>query len=154
MNAASTNLVKQLIRPENRLNLYFRSDLPPPRAKTTESKLEWQIISLTQVPNLICFLRKRRKWKMLSDTKRMLFSPLRSLLRLLLYVISIHLALANYGLNFHDGFWQRMVQTGKQLTISGWKNNQHSPSIYLHHLLFSPKSMNEIFRPVCEITFS
>ena len=104
MNAASTNLVKQLIRPENRLNLYSRSDLPPPRGKTTESKLEWQIISLTQVPNLICFLRKRRKWKMLSDTKRMLFSPLRSLLRLLLYVISIHLALANYGLNFHDGF--------------------------------------------------
>ena len=28
----------------------------------------------------LCFLRKRRKWKMLSDTKRMLlFSPLRSL---------------------------------------------------------------------------
>ena len=49
---------------------------------------------------------------------------------------------------FHDGFRQRMVQTGKQLTMSGWKNYQHIPSIYLHHLLFSPSSMSEIFRPV------
>ena len=32
---------------------------------------------------------------------------------------------------FQDGFRQRMVLTGKQLTISGWKNYHHIPSIYL-----------------------
>ena len=111
----------------------------------------------------LCFLRKRRKWKMLSDTKGMLlfrlFVPLvvsatptviryfhRSYISELRFELYRHL--------FHDGFWQRMVQTGKQLTISGRKNYQHIPSIYLHHLLFSPSSMNDIFRPFCEITFS
>ena len=100
---------------------------------------------------------------MLSDTKRMLlFSPLRSLglisnaycytLFHRSYISELRVEL--YRHLFHDGFWQRMVQTGKQLTIFGWKNYQHIPTIYLHHLLFSPSSMNEIFRPVCEITFS
>ena len=89
----------------------------------------------------LCFLRKRRKWKMLSDTKRMLlFSPLRSLglisnaycyaLFHRSYISELRVEL--YRHLFHDGFWQRMVQTGKQLTISGWKNYQHIPSIYLH----------------------
>ena len=113
-------------------------------------------------------LRKRRKWKMLSDTKRMLlFSPFRSLglisnaycytlfHRSYISELRVELYSVRIGISFtDDGFWQRMVQTGKQLTISGWKNYQHIPSIYLHHLLFSPSSMNEIFRPVCEITFS
>ena len=89
----------------------------------------------------LCFLRKHRKWKMLSDTKRMLlFLPLRSLglinnaycykLFHPSYISELRVEL--YRHLFHDWFCQRMVQTGKQLTISGWKNYQHVPSIYLH----------------------
>ena len=75
----------------------------------------------------LCFLRKRRKWKMLSDTKRMLlFSPLRSLgLISNAYCYTLfhrsyfnELRVELYRHLFHDGFWQRVVQTGKQLTIS------------------------------------
>ena len=83
----------------------------------------------------------------LSDTQRMLlFSPLRSLglisnaycytLFHRSYISELRVEL--YRHLFHDGFWQRIVQTGKQLTIPSWKNYQHIPSIYLHHLLFSP----------------
>ena len=80
-------------------------------------------------------LRKRRKWKMLSDTKRMLlFSPFPSLglisnaycytlfHRSYISELRVELYSVRIGISFtDDGFWQRMVQTGKQLTISGWK---------------------------------
>ena len=72
MNSASTNLVKQLIGPENRLD-FHRYILGPIFLLTGEHWIESSKFNL-------CFLRKRWKWKMLSDTKRMLlFSPLRSL---------------------------------------------------------------------------
>ena len=166
MNSASTNLVKQLIGPENRwistAIFSVRSSSSPGKDDWIEAWVAGNFFNESSKLNL-CFLRKRRKWKMLSDTKRMLlFSPLRSLglisnaycytLFHRSYISELRVEL--YRHLFHDGFWQRMVQTGKQLTISGWKNYQHIPSIYLHHLLFSPSSMNEIFRPVCEITFS
>ena len=57
-----------------------RSDLPQPRKDDwIEAWVADNFFNVSSKFNL-CFLRKRRKWKMLSDTKRMLlFSPLRSL---------------------------------------------------------------------------
>ena len=57
----------------------------------------WRLIKI----NTVCFLRKRRKWKMLSDTNQTHVIVLASSFswsyqqRLLLYVISIDLTLAN-----------------------------------------------------------
>ena len=64
MNSASTNLVKQLIGPENRLN-FHRYILGPifllPGKDWIEAWVADNFFNVSSKFNL-CFLRKRRKW--------------------------------------------------------------------------------------------
>ena len=112
----------------------------------------------------LCFLRKRRKWKMLSDTKRMLlFSPLRSLgLISNAYCYTLfhrsyfnELRLNFIGISFtmdFDNEWCKLENNW--LSLVGKITNTSLAFTCITYSSHLTASMNEIFRAVCEITFS